>query len=168
MWKTRSGRGVFQWRGGRPLTCSPAVHGAGIVNRRESSSLPMMVPHADDTSDIDGVDVCTDMAREGATPDPPESQERRRRSVRLFEGSLPPSPDPRHSRCPAGQRVRVGRGCAKSGRNLRGLNPNVEEHAGDSRDGGRDAGRDGQSESVSASVSRQPVVRSAMNAALGT
>ena len=35
MWDTRSSPGVFQWRGGRPDTLPPAVHGAGIVNRRE-------------------------------------------------------------------------------------------------------------------------------------
>ena len=55
----------------------------------------------------------------------------------------------------------------KSGRRLRGLNPDVEEQAGDSRGGGRGAGRDEWSESVSASVSRRAAVRSALNASAG-
>jgi hypothetical protein len=77
----------------------------------------------------------------------------------LSRGSLPPSPDPRHSCCPGGQRVRVGRGWTKSGRKLRGLDPDIGEQPGDSRGGGRGAGRGDESDSVSASVSRRRAVR---------
>jgi len=37
MWKTHTRQRVFQWRGGRPFACAPAVHGAGIVHRRAPS-----------------------------------------------------------------------------------------------------------------------------------
>ena len=123
--------GVFQGAvGGR--SGSPAVHGAGIVHRRDGSALGpgrRLDGPGIQSPDTVGTDTDSLRAREGATPDRLDPRSAAGAPHDFSRGSLPPSPDPWHWARSTGRVAPLGRGQSKSGRKPRGLGPKAAARA---------------------------------------